>query len=831
MSIGEDIDHSTLNWVKEELDETLKQAGQALEIYTEDPADFTQLRFCSTYLHQVYGILQMLELYGAGMLAEEMEKLTHSLIDNQVNKKEEAYEILMKGIISLSDYLERIQGGYRDIPILVLPLLNDMRAVRGENLLTENSFFSPQLISEHEQFYSCQGLGQVDKIIKKARHSYQVGLLGVIRGKDAAKSLKTLHAVMKKLAEVATDDKRGLLWWVSEAMLEAIIEGALEAGTSVKMLLGQIDRQLKNIIEEGEILLEKEPPEDLIKNILFYIGRTRSESKLIKEVQERFALQSLLPDEQEIIKAREGISGPTNEMLLSVSTAAKEDIAEIKDALDLYIRGGMSQTSKLDGIPEELNKIGDTIGMIGLGVPRQLVKEKSEFIKNILNGVKSAAEQEIFDIAGALLYVESALDSLAHQTQVGTSLDDVEAFERSEQDSVEFVQQELAEFEYDKVFIAALKEVLADITLVKEAISEFVKNNNFDLLAEVSQVFNRVTGALKILQMQKPADLLFLCGQYLTIDIIEPRTVPPTIDVEILADAITSVEYFLEGRADKTGSNEKVLDFAIQSVGVLGHHYIDESQQQQSIAMEETDSKVELTGDPDFIEVIKREKQSESIHDSEQLVEGVKSDEKIADAHDDFVDIRAAYKPKAEAEISLVDLPPLSADSDPTILEIFMEEADELLEDFNQTLPAFIANTDDQELCATIRRIFHTYKGSGRLAGAKLIGEFAWAIEQVMNKVLDGIITTDNNVTDLLGLVQKIMPDLIAQIKGEQNVNLTVLPEIAWKAEVLKTPSRHSELASGYKGQEEEKQVVQDSDFIDIRAEEPQAEAEEPQAE
>ena len=65
MRLQDDLDFTTLNWVKQELDETLKQARQALEAYVEDPADSSLMRFCATYLHQVQGTLRMVELYGA----------------------------------------------------------------------------------------------------------------------------------------------------------------------------------------------------------------------------------------------------------------------------------------------------------------------------------------------------------------------------------------------------------------------------------------------------------------------------------------------------------------------------------------------------------------------------------------------------------------------------------------------------------------------------------------------------------------------------------------------------------------------------------------------
>ncbi|EQD65201.1 sensor histidine kinase/response regulator, partial [mine drainage metagenome] len=80
MRLDEDLDFTTLGWVKSELDETLRQARLSLEAFVQDQADTSQMRFCATYLHQVHGTLRMVELYGAAMVAEEMEQLAKSLL-------------------------------------------------------------------------------------------------------------------------------------------------------------------------------------------------------------------------------------------------------------------------------------------------------------------------------------------------------------------------------------------------------------------------------------------------------------------------------------------------------------------------------------------------------------------------------------------------------------------------------------------------------------------------------------------------------------------------------------------------------------------------------
>jgi len=145
MATDSTIDYSTLSWVKEEIDETMKQARLALEEYVENQDDATQLRFCVTYIHQVYGTLQMVELYGASLFAEEMELLIQALLANEVPRKDDAHEVLMRAILQLPDYLERIQCGMKDNPLILMPIMNDLRAAREETLLSESALFAPNL--------------------------------------------------------------------------------------------------------------------------------------------------------------------------------------------------------------------------------------------------------------------------------------------------------------------------------------------------------------------------------------------------------------------------------------------------------------------------------------------------------------------------------------------------------------------------------------------------------------------------------------------------------------------------------------------------------------
>ena len=103
---------------------------------------------------------------------------------------------------------------------------------------------------------------------------------------------------------------------------------------------------------------------------------------------------------------------------------------------------------------------------------------------------------------------------------------------------------------------------------------------------------------------------------------------------------------------------------------------------------------------------------------------------------------------------------------DPEMLEIFTEEAREVLETINKELPVWGNDPDNAEALAEVRRCFHTLKGSGRMVGASEIGELGWAVESLLNKVRDGKITHSDAVFDLVAKATDVLPAMIDHLEG-----------------------------------------------------------------
>ncbi|MEZ5478771.1 MAG: Hpt domain-containing protein [Thiolinea sp.] len=62
----------------------------------------------------------------------------------------------------------------------------------------------------------------------------------------------------------------------------------------------------------------------------------------------------------------------------------------------------------------------------------------------------------------------------------------------------------------------------------------------------------------------------------------------------------------------------------------------------------------------------------------------------------------------------------------------------------------WIKARDDAELLTSIRRAYHTCKGSGRMVGGLALGDYAWAHENMLNKVLEGSLPRNDRLAALL---------------------------------------------------------------------------------
>ncbi|WP_192980358.1 Hpt domain-containing protein [Pseudomonas sp. EggHat1] len=558
--MGDRHDYVALEWVKGEIGETLKQARQALEAFVENPQDPTRMRFCLTYVHQVHGTLQMVEFYGAALLAEEMEQLAKALMEGRVANQGEALEVLMQAILQLPVYLDRIQTARRDLPMVVLPLLNDLRAARGEKLLSETSLFSPDMSARLPALPSDSlarlRTAELPVLLRKLRQMLQMALVGVIRNQDLATNLGYMARVFARLETLCKDAPLGGLWQIASGMVEGLANGSVVNGTSVRTLLRQVDKELKRLVEQGADGINQPAADELTKNLLFYVAKAPAQSPRIRALKEQYRLDEALPDTEVVDEERARLAGPDRDAMRSVVAALCEELVRVKDSLDLFVRSDRSQPSELDALLAPLKQIADTLAVLGFGQPRKVILDQIDVIHGLSLGQREPNDAVLMDVAGALLYVEATLAGM-----VGPS------------DDSKNEQSHLPTTDVAQIHQVVIKEARNGLEQAKDAIIEFIASQwNHEHLARVPGLLTQVRGGLAMIPLQRAADLLNACNRYIQEQLLARKAVPNWQSLDTLADAITSVEYYLERLAEDHGTQgDLILDVAEESLDALGY--------------------------------------------------------------------------------------------------------------------------------------------------------------------------------------------------------------------------------------------------------------------
>lgn len=91
---------------------------------------------------------------------------------------------------------------------------------------------------------------------------------------------------------------------------------------------------------------------------------------------------------------------------------------------------------------------------------------------------------------------------------------------------------------------------------------------------------------------------------------------------------------------------------------------------------------------------------------------------------------------------------------DAEIRQIYIEEVEDLIQLLMRNVPQWVMHAEDRDVLTTIRRSFHTLKGSGRMTGTSSSAELAWSVEELLNRVISGQL---HITSDLQGLVLSVV--------------------------------------------------------------------------
>ncbi|HIE1101002.1 MULTISPECIES: Hpt domain-containing protein [Stenotrophomonas] len=885
-SLRDAMSHAALGWVKPELDETLRQVRNEVEYYAEDPTDASRMRICAGYLHQVQGTLRMVELYAPAMVAEELEQLSNAIGAGQVADRDEACATLMRGSVLLPDYLERLQNGHRDIPIVLMPLLNEIRAARGEEGVHDSVLlaFAPDSVTATEaELDHARGslsgrnrelLDTVGSAVKEELLRIKDALDLHLRTGGAPEQLQTqaneLGAVADTLGMMGLGVARGVVVQQRDA-LRGVVEGRQ-----------QIDENL---------LLD-------IAGALLYV-----DASLDDQVAHLGAGGSG-EDDPSAVENRRTVEVLAHEAIANFAAAREHFVAFIETSWN---------HAELQDVPRLLGDVAGALRMLDLGTAADYLRGVQQYIEAELIGRQRVPSGRQLDtLADAMASLEYYLEALRDRRPgredildiTRSSLEALRYWPLPDRNAVEPapfapqpVEREAVALQADAMQPERIEIPVQPAAPAAGSVPVPLPDFTFDPppaapAAEVvdnSLMFGAlgtaaISAAAAPLSLQDDADapLVFAASSAPAPEVPQWDLAPfhpegdplaPTADarsptfasfdpvsfeqadaeqvaatqwnlsealpsaltdataleVEDQADAVVSIDTgasaapafdpvaaehdaVAEGDdvvfrfdADALDNADDVLSLhAMETLSLdddaaplpsresEGAGFVPWADAPSGRVDEVTEGTDEATAPS--IEAAPAEEAAPVTASSATAVSVIDIDTiapidfSEADAQF-FAELSAAaadFNPQAQAAPAGAESP--AADDagagfeagfdddaeniDEDIREVFLEEFDDELGNLGTLLPAWRMQPDNMDRLRPIRRIFHTLKGSGRLVGARTLGEFAWKIEGMLNRVLEGSRPASPAVLAMVDNAHAALPQLNAALRHGQRINV-----------------------------------------------------------
>lgn len=895
-SLRDAMSHAALGWVKPELDETLRQVRNEVEYYAEDPTDASRMRICAGYLHQVQGTLRMVELYAPAMVAEELEQLANAIGAGRVADRDEACATLMRGSVLLPDYLERLQNGHRDIPIVLMPLLNEIRASRGEEGVNDSVLlaFAPDSVTatEAELDHARGSLsGRNRELLDTVGNAVKEELLRIkdaldlhLRTGGAPEQLQTqaneLGAVADTLGMMGLGVARGVVVQQRDA-LRGVVEGRqqidenllLDIAGALLYVDASLDDQVAHLGAGGSgeddpsAVENRRTVEVLAHEAIANFAAAREHFVAFIETSWNHA------ELQDVPRLLGDVSGALR--MLDLGTAADylrgvqqyieaeligrqrvpsgrqlDTLADAMASLEYYLEALRDRRPGREDILEITRSSLEALrywplpertaaapeAPVLLPVEREPVALQAEPLQpeRIEVPVQPAApaagdvpvplpdftfdpppatpapmasdNHRVFGVPGAAAAVAASTGDTGASPL--PTHDDAEAslvFAASSAPAPDVPQWELAPFHPEGDVVAPADDERSPTFASFDPVSfELADGGHAGApqwsLSEAPQV--AVETAAPAIDETTDA-LVASATAFDAAPAFDPvaaeqdaAAVADDVVFRFDADALDNADDVLSLHAMETLSldDDAGLHPSLEMVDAVALPLADASPAAR-VEMDETPAGdlPESSITPPLIDAAAPAAETSAPAVSVIDIDTIAPiDFSEADAQF-FAELSAAaagFNPQAMAAEAAPEAA-VAADAgtdtpagfdagfdddaeniDEDIREVFLEEFDDELANLGTLLPAWRMQPDNMDRLRPIRRIFHTLKGSGRLVGARTLGEFAWKIEGMLNRVLDGSRAASPAVLAMVDNAHAALPQLNAALRHGQRISV-----------------------------------------------------------
>ena len=743
-------DTTLLSWISTEVDQALNLVRDKIAKYSEARADEALLRVCPEHLHQVSGALRMVGLAGATRFCEALEGSFAGVNGSDSGK---ALGVIDRAVLALKEFVDDLAHGKANVPLRLFPAYRDLSALQGRADSSEKDLFFPELAVAVPSNPAAKTLpkDEIGPYLLAQRTRFQRGVLGWLRNQPGG--LEDMRAALDAVDAVAAQlpEPRGL-WWAGAALVDALMNSPeADWAQQCKPVCNKIDFQMRDFAGGGA-----KGNEALLREVLYMLAKCKPATERIQSVRQLYKLDSLFPAAElaggmefdmdwlqpALADARSRLEALTGIWLQYVSGEPKS-AARFRDQVASF----KAKATEL-GNPH-LVKLLDAIGLVCAKLPDphpahsqlMVIEMASAFllVESVIEHFTAPAEdleQQIGIMGGWLL--DAASGKSAGQPPAGLRAD------LSRQIGAMQLRAQVA------------KEILANLQHVEQVLDAFARDpGKRDTLQGLGAYLRQIHGALTVLGFERAAEVLTICETLVAALAVSDHP-GAAHDLDWIAEGLSSLGFFLEPslRGGEPANHAITLFFrrydqrggAASAVAAEGEAVVPDL-----VLDDEPSRPVEASADDAAAAIV-----AAAAADFEKTVKVPTFDPNAT------VVLKPAPEPVRAAPAAEAERPPVNQE----LLEIYLDEAGEVLATINGSLPDCRSQPQNRDALTTIRRGFHTLKGSGRMVGLMDLGEVAWEIEQVMNRWLEQQRPATPVLLDLIEKASSAFAEWVAQLRS-----------------------------------------------------------------
>jgi chemosensory pili system protein ChpA (sensor histidine kinase/response regulator) len=768
---GDDL--SAVAWVQDELRRSLDAAHKALRRFVKESealgtsgveaVDPAVLRGARVHIHQGVGALELVGMPDPASVLRASENAVQRYVAKPHKLTTAVVDDIERASFAVLDYLARLLAGKTLSPLALFPQYRAVQEAAGAERVHPADLWPVDWRWREVPADPLAAPRQPDA----ATHSaLEAQLLPMMRSLQPVAAAAEMSDICAGLGVGATSGPVSTLWKLASAMFEAQAQGLLGFDVFGKRMASRLLGQYR-VLERGD----SEVSDRLAQDLLFFCAQSASpgdgsKAPRLAAVRQVYGLAHHVPVDYSVSSL--GRFDP------AWIAQARKRVSAAKESWSAVAGGEMH---RMAGLTEQFLLVADSLKRL-FPLGETFGHELQQAITQTQSSNAAPPAPLAMEVATSLLYVEAALED--------TDFDSPEQAERVKRlaerlsgvrqgrtpDPLESWMEELYRRVSDRQTMGSVvQELRASLSEAEKLIDQFFRNPlDRRVLIPVPNQLSSMRGVLSVLGMdQASAALLRMRDEVdgLASTEVEPERVEQAGVFERLAGNMGALGFLIDmlsvqpqmakslfrfdaaagtlnpvmgrGEAPQPAAAAPVEPRLIEQAQLLAHSAV-----QQDVPLAEVSRELELLSQeaqaaeqPALAATVLLAQ--EAINDAPDEAAVAAAREQLSEALVDFV--HTASEPAALDALPAKSAPmPVSGpftvaelEGDDEMREIFLEEAREVLADANLASAELAHSPSDLSLPTSLRRAFHTLKGSSRMVGLKAFGDAAWVCEQLFN--------------------------------------------------------------------------------------------------